>query len=292
VHQEDAVKDEDAGLDVGSWFMTLVHNWWLVLGCALLGALAGGVITVLSPDEYTATSTVYIGQTTDANGNPMAGLNSNARSATQLLASDGLLEEAAAQVGGGLTATALADNTAVETPTSTVKNVSSAVNLVVISVTDQDKNRAAAASNALADLLIENIAGDVNEKIAMLEQQLEEGKAAYAEATKSSKTAQAALRELARQNGGKADEAAAAPYLAIVQAAASEQQALQLGNQGTQRMLLVAKTVELPRVLHEASVPGQASGPDLALNVAAGALAGFVVGVVLAFVRRRLTERA
>jgi capsular polysaccharide biosynthesis protein len=264
----------------------------VILGCALLGALAGGVITVLSPNEYTASSTVYIGQTTDANGNPMAGLNSNARSATQLLASEGLLSAAAEQVGNGLTAAALAENTTVETPTSTVKNVSSAVNLVVISVTDQEKTRAAAAANALAGLLLENIASDVNAKIGMLEQQLEEGKAAYAEATKSSKTAQAALRELARQSGGRADEAAAAPYLAIVQAASSEQQALQVANQETERMLLVAKTVELPRILHDASVPSQPSGPDLALNVAAGAVAGFVVGVILAFVRRRLAERA
>jgi uncharacterized protein involved in exopolysaccharide biosynthesis len=286
------VKNEDAGLDVGSWFMTLVHNWWVVLGCALLGAIAGGVITVASPKEYTAATTVYIGQTTDANGNPMAGLNSNARSATQLLASEGVLAEAAERVGDGLTAGVLAQQTAVETPTSTVKNATSAVNLVVISVTDQDKKRAAAAANALADVLLENISAGVNEKITTLEKQLKDGEAAYAAASRSSKAAQAALRELARQNGGKADEGAAAPYLAIVQAAATEQQGLQLANQKTELMLLTAEQVELPRLLHEASVPSEASGPNLALNVAAGALAGFVIGVILAFVRRRFAERS
>ncbi len=286
------MKNEDAGLDVGSWFMTLVHNWWVVLGCALLGAIAGGVITVASPNEYTAATTVYIGQTTDANGNPMAGLNSNARSATQLLASEGVLAEAAERAGDGLTAGVLAQQTAVETPTSTVKNATSAVNLVVISVTDQDKKRAAAAANALADVLLENISAGVNEKITTLEKQLKDGEAAYAAASRSSEAAQAALRELARQNGGKADESAAAPYLAIVQAAATEQQGLQLANQKTELMLLTAEQVELPRSLHEASVPSEASGPNLALNVAAGALAGFVIGVILAFVRRRFAERS
>lgn len=285
------MKGDDANLDVGSWFMTLVRNWWVILGCTLLGVIVGGVITVVSPTEYTAAATVYIGQTTDANGNPMAGLNSNARSATQLLASEGVLAEAAERVGDGLTPAALAAQTSVETPTSAVRNVSSVVNLVVISVTDQDKKRAAAAANALAEVLLENISAGVDEKIAVLEEQLKQGLAAYAEAAKSSRAAQAALQELARKNGGKADESAAAPYLAIVQAAATEQQGLQLANQKTQLMLLTAKQVELPRLLHEAAVPHEPSGPSLALNGAAGALAGFVVGVILAFVRRRVLQR-
>lgn len=281
---------EDNTLDVGSWFVTLARNWWVILGCAVLGAVVGVIVTVLSPTEYTSTATVYIGQTTDANGNAMAGLNSNARAATQLLASDAVLAEAAQRVGDGLTADALAVNTSVETPTAT-RNTLSAVNLVVIDVTDSDRKRAAASANALADILLEDISAGVEEKIAMLEEQLAAGKAAYEEAQENSRTAQASLRRLARENGGRADESAAAPYLAIVQAAAVEQQALQAANQKTDLLLLTARQVEKPSLLHEAAAPSSPSGPDLALNVAAGALAGFVVGVVLAFVRRHLAER-
>ena len=62
-------------------------------------------------------------------------------------------------------------------------------------------------------------------------------------------------------------------------------------NQKTELMLFTAKQVEQPRVLHEAAVPDSPSGPSLTLNVAAGALAGFVIGIVVAFVRRRLAER-
>src|SRR5665811_2005067 len=87
--------DDATTIDVGSWFATLLRNWWVILGLVILGAVVGGVVTLASPKEYSATSSVYIGQTTDANGNAMAGLNSNAKAATQLLASQALLDEAA-----------------------------------------------------------------------------------------------------------------------------------------------------------------------------------------------------
>jgi len=43
--------------------------------------------------------------------------------------------------------------------------------------------------------------------------------------------------------------------------------------------------------LHEAAVPDSPSGPDMKLNVAAGALAGLVIGVFVAFARQRLAGR-
>ena len=75
-----------------------------------------------------------------------------------------------------------------------------------------------------------------------------------------------------------------------MQASATEQEALTSTNQRTQLLLLTAEQVEKPRVLHDAAVPDSPSGPDLTLNVAAGALAGLVIGIVVAFARRRFAE--
>lgn len=281
---------EDAALDVGSWFATLARNWWVILGLAVLGAVVGAVVTIGSADEYTATSAVYIGQTTDANGNPMPGLNSNARAATEFLASNAALAEAAELTGMGMSAGSLGEATLVETPSG--QTSSSAVNIVVMSVTDESGRRAAAAANALADVLVANIAEGVEDKVVVLKRQLADGKTALAASVQRSTAAQKALRSLARESGGRADPSAAAPYVAIAQAAASEQQALQAANTEKELMLLVARDVERPRLLYEAGVPDEPSGPSLALNVAAGALAGLVVGVLVAFVRRRFSERA
>jgi capsular polysaccharide biosynthesis protein len=284
--------DDATTIDVGAWFATLLRNWWVILGLVILGALVGGLITLAAPKQYSATSSVYIGQTTDANGNPMAGLNSNSKAATQLLASQALLNEAAERTGMKVSASRLRRETTVVTPSSTVKTSTSVVNIVVITVTDTDKLRATAAANALAEVLVERISSNVTGKIALLQTQIDRNTQELAAVTKRAATAQTALMAIAKGGGSAAEKAAAsAPYVAIAQAAASEYETLAADNQKSQLLLFTTKTVEQPRILHEAAVPDSPSGPSLTLNVAAGALAGFVIGIVVAFVRRRLAGR-
>jgi capsular polysaccharide biosynthesis protein len=284
--------DDATTIDVGSWFATLLRNWWVILGLVVLGAVVGGVVTLASPKEYSATSSVYIGQTTDANGNAMAGLNSNSKAATQLLSSQTVLNEAAKRTGMKVTAGRLRRETTVETPSSTVKTSTSVVNIIVITVTDSNKLRATAAANALAAVLVERISPGVTEKITLLQAQLDTGRKALAAATARAATAQAGLAAIAKGGGTAAEKAAAsASYIAVVQAAATESAQEALDNQKTELMLLTARQVEQPRLLHEAAVPDSPSGPSLTLNVAAGALAGLVIGIVVAFVRRRVAER-
>ena len=159
--------DESTSIDVGSWFATLARNWWVIVGLIVIGIVVGAAVTMAQPKQYTATASVYIGQTTDANGNAMAGLNSNAKAAVQLLASQVVLNAAAERAGMDISASLLRKETTVETPSSTVKTTTSVVNIVVISVTDTKKARAAAAANALAEVLLERLESGVDEKIAL-----------------------------------------------------------------------------------------------------------------------------
>lgn len=284
--------DESTTIDVGSWYATLVRNWWVVAGLIVVGVIVGAVVTLAQPKEYTATASVYIGQTTDANGNPMAGLNSNSKAAVQLLSSHVVLKEAAQRAGMGVSASLLRKETSVETPSSTVKTTTSVVNIVVINVTDTKKARAAAAANALAAVLVERISSGTEEKIALLEAQLTEGRKQLAVATARAAAAQQAISAIAKGGGSASEKAvASAPYVAVVQGAATEQAALVSANQKTELMLLTAKSVEAPRVLHEAGVPDSPTGPSMPLNIAIGALAGLVIGVIVAFARQSLAGR-
>jgi uncharacterized protein involved in exopolysaccharide biosynthesis len=291
--EERMSSDESTSIDVGSWLATLAHNWWVIAGFVVLGVVVSAVLTLAQPKQYSASSAVYIGQTTDANGNPMSGLNSNPKASVQLLASQVVLAEAAERTGMGMTASKLRRETVVDTPAATtIKATSSAVNIITITVTDTSRIRAAKAANNMADVLLEHLETGVDEKIALLEEQLAQGQKAYAAAEARGIAAQRALVAIAGGGGSPADKAtAAAPYVAITQAAATEQEALQATNQKTQLLLLTAEQVEKPRVLHEAAVPDSPSGPSASLNVAAGALAGFVIGVIVAFARRGLADR-
>lgn len=286
------MSSDDTTIDVGSWFATLARNWWVIVGLVVLGIIVGAVVTLAQPKEYTATASVYIGQTTDATGNPMAGLNSNAKAAVQLLASQVVLKEAAERAGMDISASRLRRETTVETPSSTVKTTTSVVNIVVISVTDTDAERAAAAANALSEVLLERLESGVDEKIAVLEKQLAENQEAYAASLARSVEAQQALADIAKGGGSAGDKAAAAStWVALTQAAATQQESLSKSIQQTELLLLSAQQNEQPRILHEAGVPDAPSGPSMTMNVAVGALAGLVIGVVVAFARRGLAER-
>lgn len=286
------MSDDSTSIDVGSWFGTLARNWWVIIGLIVIGVVAGAAITLAQPKVYTATSSVYIGQTTDANGNAMAGLNSNAKAAVQLLASQVVLKEAAEKTGMDISVSKLRKETTVETPSSTVKTSTSVVNIVVISVTDTKPERAAAAANALADALLAHIDTGTTEKITLLETQLAEQQKEYDAATARAAASQKALAAIAAGNGSASEKAlAASPYLAVVQGAATEQESLMSSIQKTQLQLLVAKQVEQPRILHEAGVPDSPSGPQMTLNVAVGALAGLVIGIIVAFARKGLADR-
>lgn len=280
-------------VDVASYLGALTRQWWVVVACIVVGVLAGVVLTLLQPTTYDATASVYIGQTTDANGNPMAGLNSNARAAIQLVSSQTVLNEAAEQTGDGMTAALLRTGTTVETPSSTIRTTSSVVNIVVITVRDESAERAAAAANALADALLTRIGDAPKVRLEVLERQVTSLGTQLDAARKRGARADAALATIASGDGSAAAKAAAAaPYVAVAQAAATEAESLTSSLQKAELMLLTTKNVELPRILHEAAVPDSPSGPDMQLNVAAGALAGLVVGIVAAFVRQRRVSRA
>jgi hypothetical protein len=97
-------------------------------GCSSRSAWPERPLHAGRDDTYSATASVYIGQTTDANGNVMAGLNSNASAATQLLDSDAVRQKVAEEVGGGMTAAELRRQTSVDTPSQAVRTTQSIVN--------------------------------------------------------------------------------------------------------------------------------------------------------------------
>jgi len=280
-------------VDVGSYLGALVHNWWLILAFVAFGIVAGLVLTLAQPTTYDATSSVYIGQTTDANGNPMAGLTSNSKAATQLLSSQDLLKRAAETTGMGMSPATLRRETTVETPTQTIRTTQSVVNFLIITVRDESTDRATKAADALAEELLVEITPPVKEKMDLLVQQAQAQRAALAAARARTRDAQRALDAIADGGGDRASKAvASAPYLSIVQAAATEQEALLSSLQKSELMLLTTQNVEMPRLLHAAAEPDEPSGPDMQLNVAAGALAGLVVGIVAAFTRQRRAGRS
>ena len=126
----------------------------------------------------------------------------------------------------------------------------------------------------------------------MLEEQLAENQKAYAASLARSVAAQKAIAEIAAGGGSAGEKAAAAATYVALAAGGRHPAGIPLQSiQQTQLLLLSAQQNEEPRILHEAAVPDSPSGPQMTINVAIGALAGLVIGVIVAFARRGLAER-
>src|SRR5664280_1318484 len=91
---------DDFDVDLGAYVRAVRRLWWLVVLLAVVGALAGYGVTKLGTHTYSATSAVYLGQPTDANGNAIAGLPSNPRAAQQIVQGADVLKEAVARLHG------------------------------------------------------------------------------------------------------------------------------------------------------------------------------------------------
>jgi capsular polysaccharide biosynthesis protein len=276
-------------IDIAAYFRKLARNWWLIVMLALFGALVGVIYSLAQAKTYDATSSVYLGQATDATGSPINSISSNPKAATDLLQGDQVLRLAAQRIGGGESASHLSGGLTLDTPTQVVKGLTyPIVNFVTITVRDTSKARAAKAANVLADILVEKISSGTVTKAAVLQGQIAADQREIFALRQQTLGAQKALMAIATGTASAAEKAAAsASYVAIVQAAASAEVPLQEDLRKNQLMLITSKNVEMPVVMTRAEPPTGASGPKATLNALGGFFAGLVIGIVAAFARRQ-----
>ncbi len=91
--------DERFDIDLGGLGRALARNWIVIVILVVVGVVAAVGVTYATGKRYQAASAVYLGQPTDANGNPINGINSNPRGAEQIVQSGDVLREAAQERG-------------------------------------------------------------------------------------------------------------------------------------------------------------------------------------------------
>jgi capsular polysaccharide biosynthesis protein len=281
--------DENLDLDVGGYARAVARRWWLVLILVLVGAATGIVWWYAQPAVYEATAAVYLGQPTDANGNAIVGVNSNPRAAQQIVASNDVIQEAAAGLRDGMTAKQIRRNLKVETPTITVKSTSAPTNYVAITVSGGSPEKTAAAANALAAGLVKRLSTYSDEKLAQLEAQLADQKARAGRADARLAEIERAMDRIAAGSGGSTEkQAAAAPYVPLATTLEAKVAEARQAQRDTELAILVAREVEAPRVISEAVPADEQSRSSIWLAIGAGAVAGLAIGlIVVAILTRR-----
>jgi capsular polysaccharide biosynthesis protein len=280
-------EDERLDIDLGSVGRAVARNWIVILILVVIGVAAAVGVTYAAGKRYQATSAVYLGQPTDANGNPINGINSNPRGAEQIVQSGDVLREAAKSVGG-ISAARLRDEVSVDAPTVTVKTVSAPTNFVTITVQDRSALRAVKAANALAQVLLTRISGYADQKTALLNRQIVSTRSLLSGLDDRITKAQDQLAAVASGPGTAAEKASvSATYLAIIEASSTVRDTAVQQLQSLQLARVVARDVEQPSLFSKASLPAKRVTPGFSLAIAAGLVAGLVVGCVVALVRER-----
>ncbi len=275
--------DDRYDIDLGEYLRGLLRWWSIIVVLAVLGAVVGAGLTTLHHKTYIATSSVYLGQATDANGNPISALNTDPRTAMQLGKAETTLAQVARQVGHGETARHLHAAVSVVTPAGVATTATEPITSVLINVRDTKPGRAAEAANAIAAIVVHRLAVYDNAKIALLTTQLASDDTRLTQLTARNNAAQRALNAIGAGGGSPATQAmASAPYLGIVQSASDEMQTLLDDKRSAALSLLVARGAEAPAVLAAAAPPSAAQPTALKLNTATGLIVGVVVGLVTA----------
>jgi len=283
---------DDYDIDVGSYVRSVLRYWWLVLLLAVVGAVTGLVIWYAQPKTYEATAAVYLGQPTDANGNAIVGVNSNPRAAAQIVAGADVIKEAVdglkSSGSAAMTSGQIRLGLRVETPTITVKGTSAPTNYVAVTVRGRSANKTAAAANALAGILVKRLSSYAVAKAALLNDQLASDEARLKQVDRRLALAEAGLQAATRGGTPSERAIAGAPYLTIVQAASEQRSALEQQIAADKLALEVVKDVESPAIISPAVPADGPTGSGRLLNLAAGAVAGFVIALVaVAFLARR-----
>lgn len=257
-------------VDFARYGRMLARRWWLVAVGVVVGAVIGFLISLGGTKLYSATATIYVGQPYNGTtliitpqSNPsLIGQIANAQSIDQQVATQCKTTVESFRKGISVQKIQVAG--------SVTRNLASVNPLVALTVRAPKGKAAACAANALADAAVAGIADYPKAKIKNLT-----GHVA------------ADVNAINAINAAIADPSVSGTDKAVLQQSLRADQA---DLTTTQQSLLVAKTVEMPKVTIRAGAR-QVSAQSPRNTVIIAALIGLILGVIGALLWDRIVPR-
>lgn len=262
--------DAEGEVDLGRYWNTVVARWWLPLAGILAGALIGYLISLGGGQVWRASSTVYVGASYSViGGNLLQGPQSNPSAVSTIARAESSIERAAVQAR--MRASELRGNVSTQAISTGVgANIVRTTGnpLVRITVEASRRRHAQVAANALANIVIERLAGYADRKITSLKSRIENDEEIVA-----------AIRRQAASAGDATSKAVFAIQLGEV---------LENLNQ-TEQLLIQAEQIERPRVLVPAAAV-KTTARSARNSVVVAAFIGFLLGLAAALFWDRIAN--
>jgi uncharacterized protein involved in exopolysaccharide biosynthesis/Mrp family chromosome partitioning ATPase len=257
--------------DLSHYLGVLRRHWWVLVIAIGVGLGAGTAVTSAMPKVYESSTSVLVqpvGQDTNASGGRTNG-SINLDTEAQLVGSGAVAVNAAALLRTTTNPIELAKNVSVEVPANTT--------VLVISYQADNPKEAQEGSHAFAEAYLRNreatAQGGLDTQIKSL--------------TLKIRQLTATLTSI---NSKLADAQQGSPERGNLESLRSNSQN-QLNSLSGKLNGLTTTTVGAGSIISDARLPDAPTSPNAMLNVASGAMAGLLAGLLLAFVRERFDRR-
>jgi len=276
--------DAEREVDLRRYWNALVARWWLPALGLIAGVIVGYLFTLGGNQVYEATATLYLGQPYSGNS-PIQGLATNPTYVSQVIHSEAEARKAAA--AAGLRPGQVKNNVSTQT-ISGGKGVLKAgtTPLVSITLTGPTPKKVATATNVLAQDIITQLSGFVDQKIAGFEALDRSFKLQLASNRQRVAAAQAAIKS-AGSNLSPLD-------LLVLNSnldAAIQEQGQLLGAQALNtQQLSQAENVEKPQLIAK-PVPIKTTARSRRNSMLVGGVIGLILGIVAALLAEPVLRR-
>jgi capsular polysaccharide biosynthesis protein len=284
--------DAEQEVDFGRYWRALVARWWLAALGIVVGAIIGALVSLGGSSSYEATAQVYLGQPLAPGGAATVipvpttlGLVAN------VVESESTIRQVAARVG--LKPARLRGHIKTKPITGiTGAKLGTPAPLIAITVSGSPPGKIAAAANALADVVIKQVAPYQSTKIATLKEQLAYDTAQLAAVNDRLAAARATqAKVLADKTISPTDKLVSLANLnSVITQALAQQVGLAQDRFGIRQQLTLAQDIELSRIVSPAAAE-KAAGPSRRTAVVIGAFIGLIVGILAALVWEPLAVR-
>jgi uncharacterized protein involved in exopolysaccharide biosynthesis len=269
--------DEEREVDLRGYWNALVQRWWLPIAGLVAGVIIGYLFTLGGNQVYEATATLYLGQPYSGTS-PIQGLATNPTYVSQVIKSEAEARRAAA--AAGLRPGQVKNNVS----TQTISGAKGALKagqtpLVSITLTGNSPKKVAVATTVLAQDIINQLSGFVDQKIQGYRTLDRSYKLQLASNRQRIAAAQAAIRSAG-------SDVAPLDLLVLnsnLDAAIQEQGQLLQAQALNQQQLSQAENVEKPQFV-DRPIPTKTTARSTRNTMLVGGAIGLILGIIAALV--------
>jgi capsular polysaccharide biosynthesis protein len=275
--------DAEREIDFGRLGRSVAARWWLVAAAVAVGAIAGYLASFGGGSAYMARTTIYLGQPTSPSGNAQVQSRAtNPAIVSEIVRSDATIRDVAREAGVDPGRLRRGIATRVVAPAAQTAARQGQNPLVQISVRGPWREQSARAANLLAQEVVTEVSGYVNEKVAALEDRL-------ASQERQLRSIDTTIEKLQASRTGLSGTERLNVLVLI--SLAEQRRGIVIGDRtDTEQLLTLAEEVErASQVSEAAAVKVPAQSPRSSIVV--GALIGLLAGLALALAWEPLLGR-